>query len=149
MPSLDLVGIRQGLADQISDFTGLRVYPVVPDVPEFPCITIDPGSPYIDLNGTFTGTAGTLCTVNLAVSLYVSAASGWRDAQLQLDRLLSTGLTPDRCVYSAIESDRTIGGLAQTTVVQQVNGLGRELIQTDQGVQAYTAQLDVEIHTYR
>lgn len=149
MASLDLVGIRQRLAEQIGDYTGLRVYPVVPDVPEFPCITIDPGSPYIDLNGTFAGTAGTLCTVNLAVSVYVSAASGWRDAQLQLDRLLSTGLSPDRCVYAAIESDRTLGALVQTTVVNQVNGLGREMIQTDQGVQAYTAQLDVEIHTYR
>jgi len=149
MASLNLVALRQGLADQITDVTGIRCYPVVPDVPEFPCITIDPGNPYIDLNGSFSGVNGTKCTVNLSVSIYVSAASGWRDAQLQLDRLLSSGLTPDRCIYAAIEADRTIGGLVASTVVNQVNGLGRELIQTDQGVQAYTAQLDVEIHTYR
>lgn len=149
MPSLDLVALRQALAEQITDATGLRVYPQVPDVPEFPCATIDPGDPYIDLNGSFSGALGTKCTVNLVVSVYVSAASAWRDAQLQLDRLLSTGLTPDRCVYAAIEADRTIGGNAQTAVVTAVRGLGRELIQTDTGVQAYTAQLDVEIHTYR
>ena len=149
MASLDLVALRQALADQITAATNLRVYAQVPDVPEFPCATVDPGDPYIDLNGTFSGTAGTKCTVNLVVTVYVSAASAWRDAQNQLDRLLSSGLTPDRCIYAAIEADRTIGGNAQAAVVTQVRSVGRELIQTEQGVQAYSAQMDVEIHTYR
>lgn len=149
MATLDLVAVRQALADQIADATGLRVYPVVPDVPEFPCATIDPGDPYLELNGTYTGTAGTLCTVRLTISVYVSAASAWRDAQQQLDRFLSTGLAPDRCIYTAVESDRTLGGVVQTCVVTQVRGLGRELIQTDNGVMAYSAQIDVEIHAYR
>lgn len=149
MASLDLVRIRQALAEQITQTAGIRAYPVPPDVPELPCVVIDPGEPYISLNEAFVGTSGTKCTVNLTVSIYVSASSGWRDAQLALDRLLSTGLSPDRSVYGAIETDRSLGGIVQTTVCQQVSGLGREMVQVDAGVQAYSAQIDVEIHTYR
>lgn len=149
MPSLDLTLIRQTLADQIQSYATIRCYPYPPDVPELPCVVIDPGEPYIDLLGSMSGTLGTKCTVNLTVSIYVSAVSGWRDAQQQLDRLLSSGLNPDRSVYGAIESDRTLDGTVPTVVVRQVNGLGREMVQVDAGVQAYSAQLDVEIHTYR
>jgi len=149
MPSLDLVRIRQALADQIVDNVGIRAYAMPPDIPELPCVVIDPGDPYVALNESFSGALGTKCTVNLTVSIYVSAASGWRDAQTQLDRLLSTGLSPDRCVYAAIESDRTLGDLVASVVCLQVTGLGREMVQVDAGVMAYSAQIDVEIHTYR
>lgn len=149
MASLDLARIRQAVADQIMQAAGIRAYAVVPDTPELPCVVIDPGEPYIALNESFAGTLGTKCTVNLTINLYVSASSGWRDAQAQLDRLLSTGLSPDRSVYGALESDRTLGGVVQTLVCQQVSGLGRDMVQVDAGVQAYSAQIDVELHTYR
>lgn len=149
MASLDLARIRQAVADQVQETSGIRAYALVPDAPELPCVVVDPGEPYIALNESFSGTAGTKCTVNLTVNVYVSAASGWRDAQSQLDRLLSTGLSPDRSVYGALEADRTLGGVVQSLVCQQVTGLGRDMVQVDAGVQAYTAAVDVEIHTYR
>jgi hypothetical protein len=149
MASLDLVAIRQALADQIADNTSLRVYPIIPDVPEFPCCTIESGDPYIELHQAMTGALGTLVKVNLTVSVYVAASSSWRDAQTQLDRLLSSGLTPDNCVYSAIESDRTLDGTVQDCVATSVRGLAREMIQTDNGVMAYSSSIDVEIYAYR
>lgn len=149
MPSLDLFTIRQALADQINEATGLRVYPVIPDTPEFPCCTIDAGDPYVQLHEAMTGALGTLSKINLVVNIYVSAASSWRDAQKQLDRYLSTGLNPELCVYVAIESDRTLDGNVADCVATNVRGAGREIIQTDAGVQAYTAAVDVEIYAYR
>lgn len=149
MASLDLVRVREALAQQITAATGLRVYHLVPDVPEFPCCTIDAGDPYIALHEAFSGSAGTLCKINVTVNVYVSAASSWRDAQRQLERHLSTGMSPDVCVYTAIESDRTLGGTVQDCVATSVRGAGREMIQTENGVHAYTASIDVEIHAYR
>jgi hypothetical protein len=99
-----LSGIRDGIAENLSQIHGLRVSATMLDAPRPPVAMVYPDTIEFDLNANRGAD-----TFNVIVSVLVGRADD-RTAQLRLDSYISG---PDS-VKAAIESDRTLGGACDT-----------------------------------
>lgn len=115
---MDVQAIQQGLANAAATISGLRAFPTVPDAiepPTFGVVELD-----IEYNKTYS-TAGLTETL-FTCGLYVSA--GYTDA----GRIALVGYmapTGSGSVKAAIESDKTLSGVAATLHVERVRGAYR------------------------
>lgn len=118
--AIDAQAIRDALATNLGTITGLRTAGDVPDNPNPPmAIVFLENITYDDAfrNG--------LTTFNFNVMVVVSRADD-RTAQRKLNQYVS----PDgeRSIKSAVESDRSLGGLVQTLRLTAMTSLGSTTI---------------------
>lgn len=113
MTATSISGLRQALATNLGTITGLRTAAEIPDNPSPPIavVTIDG----IDYDQAF---KQGLTIYNFTVLVIVGRASE-REAQRRLDAYSQTD-----GVKSAIESDRSLGGLAYDTRVVNLSTIG-------------------------
>jgi hypothetical protein len=136
--AVDLVAIRQALADQIKagldDDTNVYPYPVAD--PQPPSITIYPNtSTYFSYWGTFgpNGNADLMFTLKIDV-----AAQDMPSMSIKIDRYLAVGDGNASSVVDAVMSDRTVAGTVGDCVVLAAT-VG------DPDTSPGTAELDVQI----
>jgi hypothetical protein len=107
-----LSAIRQGLADRLATIDGLRARDYIPDNIVPPMAFVNPTQIQYDVDN-----ARGLVQYTFTVSLFASRADS-RSAQLTVDSYVSTsGLDS---VKTAIEGDRTLGGIVDTCRVTNV-----------------------------
>jgi hypothetical protein len=113
MTAVSISGLRQALATNLGTITGLRTAAEIPDNPSPPIavVTVDG----IDYDQAF---KQGLTIYNFTVLVIVGRASE-REAQRRLDAYAQTD-----GVKSAIESDRSLGGLAYDTRVVNLSTIG-------------------------
>jgi len=102
--------IRQGLASAMGSIAGLRTSATVPDNPRPPIAVVMPERIAYDLNARRGAD-----TFFFTIILIVSRADD-RAAQNNLDAFL----TGSSSIKSAVESDRTLGGVANTCRVTEM-----------------------------
>lgn len=100
---MSLAEIRQGLATNLGDISGIRTYPEIPDNPVMPCAIIQLDS--VNYDQTF---QRGLTEYDFTVQLVVGRVTE-RRAQQKLDEFIDAG---ERSVKTAIEADTTLGGSA-------------------------------------
>jgi hypothetical protein len=96
--------IRDGIAENLSAISGLRVSPTMLDAPRPPVAMVYPDTIEFDLNANRGAD-----TYTFIIYVLVGRADD-RTAQLRLDGYV----VGDESVKAAIESDRTLGGAADT-----------------------------------
>lgn len=114
--------ITAGLKANLSTIDGLRCFDYVPDNFAPPCAVVMLDS--VDFNNAFSG-GSVLYTVT--VTVIVGRASE-RAAQLALDAYLSWD--GDRSIQAAVSADPTLGGVAETLIVQRAENV-RMISQSD------------------
>lgn len=97
-------GIRQGIADNLAAISSLRVSPTMVDSPRPPIAMVYPSSIDFDLNANRGAD-----TYTFVIFVLVGRADD-RSAQNRLDGFI----TGPNSVKTAVESDRTLGGNADT-----------------------------------
>ena len=127
-----LSDLRDGLADRMSTIRGLRTSATVPDAPRPPVAVVMPDRVVYDLNAR-RGADTFLFTVILLVG-----RADDRAAQNNLDAYI----VGDSSIKAAIEADRTLGGVADTCRVTEMNNYASMII----GETVYlAAQFAVEV----
>lgn len=124
-----LSGIREALADRISDVSGCRGIPYPPDsIPtgNAVAVTVQPDSTYVDYHRAF---VGGLAYVNITITPFVPAAD-MRSAMSRLDVLLSSGSEADNgsLIDGLMGSDRSLGGLIDDLVVDNATNVRAEML---------------------
>lgn len=109
--------IRDALAVNLGTIPGLRTKSYVPDNPEPPMAVIEPTS--IDYDTTF---GRGLDTLMFNINVLVGRASD-RTAQASLDSYCSSQGTYS--VKTAVESDRTLGGIVSDCRVVRLSSYGQ------------------------
>jgi len=103
---LDIGPIREALGTNLQTITGLRVYDTIPDVIVPPCAVVG------QLDFTFdVDNARGLDQASTDIFVIVQRFSE-RTGQAKLDSLLAG--TGPKSIKTALESDRTLGGLVDT-----------------------------------
>lgn len=119
---MDLVAVRNTLAERITAFTGLRADGQARDSVAPPCAVILPGQPFINYADTMDGAL----TVNLIVLLIISDAAPADATQRALDTYLGVGKSASAAsVPAAIEQDNTLGGLIHFIQANTATNYGR------------------------
>lgn len=111
-----VVSIRDGLATNLATITGLRVSSFAADKVSVPAAVV--GEVRIEFDKTF---GRGLDEFEVKVRVYASRADD-RAGQDKLDGYLAG--SGSGSVKAALESDRTLGGVAQTLRVTDVDGYG-------------------------
>lgn len=118
--NLDLVAIRTALAAQLGNVAGLEVYRNHPGIPVVPsagaAVIVMPDQYYVSYAETFPGQIGALADVSLLLQVYAQSSDPV-SGQDRIDELLSSGNGQSRSIIDAIEADRTLGGVVETTLV--------------------------------
>ena len=141
--SFNLAAIHNALAAQLEEniARSVHVYAFDPgETRQYPCITIDPGDPYVVYHETF-GPNG-LEGITLRVSVHINAAE--IDQRIALADFCSDGAGMNSSVRQAVEVDQTWGGTVATSVCIQV---GAPEQADELGV--LTATFDVQAHQHR
>lgn len=143
-----LSGIREALADRVSDVPGCRGIPYPPDsIPtgNAVAVTVTPDSTYVDYHRAF---VGGLAYVNLTVTVWVPAAD-MRSAMNRLDVLLSSGSEADAgsLIDTLMSVDRSLGGLIDDLVVDNATNVRAEMLAD--GVRYLCADLSLRIMVRR
>lgn len=100
---MSLAEIRQGLATNLGDISGIRTYPEIPDNPVMPCAIVQLDS--VNYDQTF---QRGLTEYDFTIQLVVGRVTE-RRAQQKLDEFIDAGA---RSVKTAIQADTTLGGSA-------------------------------------
>ena len=108
--------IRSGLATNLGTITGLRTGATIPDNVNPPYAIVSPSS--VDYHRAFNNA---LSTYNFTVTLVVGRVSE-RTSQNSLDAYCSP--TGTASIRVAIESDKTLGGVAFDTIVTGMRNYG-------------------------
>ena len=108
--------IRSGLATNLGTITGLRTGATIPDNVNPPYAIVSPSS--VDYHKAFNNA---LSTYNFTVTLVVGRVSE-RTSQNSLDAYCSP--TGSSSIRVAIESDKTLGGVAFDTIVTGMRNYG-------------------------
>lgn len=156
----DLAAIRTALAAALATITGLRAFAYIPDSVPVPAAVV--GAPSIAFDKTY---GRGLDIIRVPIRVYVCRTSD-RLAQARLDAYFETGvgttrITDDQGVYlvgddgaflaaditaaslkAAIETDRTLGGVAHSTRVTSAEGFGTYTIG---GLDVLGAEWQVEV----
>jgi len=111
-----ITAIRSGLATNLATITGLRSGATIPDNVNPPYAIIAPSS--VDYHRAFNNA---LSTYNYTITLVVGRVSE-RTAQNNLDAYCSP--TGSSSIRVAIESDKTLGGVAFDTIVTGMRNYG-------------------------
>jgi hypothetical protein len=127
--------IATGLETRLATITGLRVYDHVPDSYGIPCAFVMPDT--IEYWGGFAGG-------NVQQSFIVTVIVG-RTSDRAAQKTLYTYTAYDGAssVRAAIEADRTLGGVAQTSIVNSAGNI-RMLQQADATYLAI--DFDITVH---
>jgi hypothetical protein len=110
--------MRVAIAKNLATITGLRVTPYVPDNPNAPAAFIEPQS----INYDLTFHRG-LDEFDFDVTLLVQRVTSERVGQDNLDEYVNS--SGAKSVKSAIELDRTLGGLVQDCRVTSLSSYGQ------------------------
>ena len=113
-----LASLRDGLADRMATINGLRTSSTVPDAPRPPIAVVMPDRVVYDLNAR-RGADTFLFTIILLVG-----RADDRAAQNNLD----TYIVGPNSIKAAIEADRTLGGVANTCRVTEMNNYASMMI---------------------
>jgi len=111
---MSLATIREGMAANLGDIAGIRVYEEVPDNPALPCAVIQLDTVNYDVAFQRGATEYTFIVNTVVTRTTV------RRAQRKLDEFIDDGA---RSVKTAIESDSTLGGAAFDTRVVEVRNI--------------------------
>jgi len=103
---INISGVREALGKNLQTITGLRVYDQIPDVIVPPCAIVGQLDFTFDIDN-----ARGLDQASVDVYVIVQRISE-RAGQDKLDELLSG--TGPRSIKTALESDRSLGGLVNT-----------------------------------
>jgi hypothetical protein len=120
----DFVAIRNALAAQITEFTGLRCDGQARDQVTPPCSVILPGNPFI----TYGATLDEAMTASLMVLIIVSDAAPVEKTQRALDAYLGLDHGQDggqSSVPAAILADPSLSGTAEYCEPVSVSSYGR------------------------
>jgi hypothetical protein len=98
--------VREALGQNLSDITGIRIYDKIPDVVVPPCAVVGQLDFTFDIDN-----ARGLDQASVDVFVIVQRISE-RAGQDKLDQLLAG--TGSKSIKTALESDRTLGGLVNT-----------------------------------
>lgn len=116
---MDLIAIRQGIADGFNSVPGVRVFDTIPfplPVGQYDCVVIQPDSPYVEyqeVSGLVNQNwVNLLCTV-------VTQSTDPRTAQNRIDELLSCGSDQPRSLRTALAGNMNAGGAACQVIVQR------------------------------
>lgn len=134
MPA-SITAVRDGLKVRLETIAGLRGYSRVPDKPEPPCAVVL-GPVVIEFDHTMARGCD-----RIVIPIQVLASKAVDDiSQTTLDGYLGgTGATS---IKQAVEGDRRLGGIAQSTRVMRVEGYGQvEYV----GIDYLGARLIVEV----
>jgi len=118
--AIDIQAIRDGLATNLATISGLRTSGDVPDNPNPPIAVVFLES--VQYDEAF---RDGLTTMIFKVMVIVSRADD-RTAQRKLNQYISPD--GDRSVKSAVESDRSLGGLVQTLRLTDMTSLGSTIV---------------------
>ncbi|HWA67157.1 MAG TPA: hypothetical protein VG899_12415 [Mycobacteriales bacterium] len=143
--ALDLVAIRAALQAAIGTIDGMRVYPTIPEKPEFPAAVVAL-SPDETVNYNVAMQRG-LAEANFEVVLLVPLAKGFDRAQKQIDGYLSAGTGQTSSVIDALEADKTLDGAVSHCYVSAATGYGTT--QPDNCPACATARLTVVVRNPR
>jgi hypothetical protein len=126
--------LRVGLSTNLQTISGLRVYPTLPDV-------INPPTAMISLEKVQYNKASQkgLTMYGFKVSVIVGRVSE-RTAQNLLDVLVASSGAGS--VKTAIESDRTLGGMAFDTFIPELSAYGAVSIN---GIDYLSAEFSVQV----
>lgn len=103
---INISGVRDALGKNLQTITGMRVYDTIPDVVVPPCAIVGQLDFTFDIDN-----ARGLDQASVDVYVIVQRISE-RAGQDKLDELLSG--TGTKSIKTALESDRTLGGLVNT-----------------------------------
>jgi hypothetical protein len=107
--------IRKGLGTNLGTIRGLRVAETIPDNPSPPIAVIALGN--VTYDGAFDGG---LTIYNFTVSVIVGRVAE-REAQRRLDTFISTD---DGSIKKAIESEKSLDGVAYDVRVSEMTNVG-------------------------
>lgn len=110
--------IRAGIAKNLATITGLRVTPYVPDNPNAPAAFVEPQTINYDL-----AFGRGLDELDFDVTLLVQRVTSERAGQDNLDLYVAS--SGSKSVKTAIELDRTLGGLVQDCRVTNLTSYGQ------------------------
>jgi len=106
MAMINISGVREALGNNLMTITGMRVYDTIPDVVTPPCAVVGQLDFTFDVNN-----ARGLDQASVDIYVIVQRISE-RAGQNKLDQLLAG--TGNGSIKTALESDRTLGGLVST-----------------------------------
>lgn len=115
---MDIQAIQAGLASAAATITGLNAYSSLPDSitpPVFGVIELD-----VDYNKSFS--TGGLTQANFSCGVYASRGDSPTGRAKLVGYMAPTGAAS---IKAALESDRTLGGVARTLNVDRVRGAYR------------------------
>jgi len=103
---INISGVREAIGNNLQTITGMRVYDIIPDVVVPPCAIVGQLDFTFDIDN-----ARGLDQASVDIYVLVQRFSE-RTAQDKLDTLLAG--TGPKSIKTALESDRTLGGLVDT-----------------------------------
>jgi hypothetical protein len=106
MAMINISGVREALGNNLMTITGMRVYDTIPDIVTPPCAVVGQLDFTFDINN-----ARGLDQASVDVFVIVQRISE-RSGQDKLDNFLAG--SGNGSIKTAIESDRTLGGLVDT-----------------------------------
>lgn len=130
---MNVATIRDGFKTRLETVSGLRAFDTFPagEIP-VPAAVVLPSDPFITYPETI---APGICTLNFRVTLLASFSSD-RTGQDTIDAYLSAGTGQTLSVVDALRGDRTLGGAAQTLVIESANDYGITEVAGNQYVKA-------------
>lgn len=132
---MDVEAIQQGLANAADTITGLRCFSALPGTINPPTFAVTEFE--LEYHGTFSAARG-LSTLMFTCGVFAPDSDEGR--KLLLPFLAETGAGS---VPAALESDKTLGGVCKTLVVQRVRGAYR--LYEVGGTQYLGAMIDVKV----
>lgn len=106
----DLTAVCEGLAQVVSDGTGLRCHAFEPDAPIPPCAYVSLGGDGPLMEEPHEAFADGLCRLGLTVRLLGSEAAGVERGLRILAQFLGSGTGQESSVLDAIYADTSFGG---------------------------------------
>jgi hypothetical protein len=111
---MSLATIRSGLAANLADISGIRLYETIPDNPTIPCAILKLDRVQYDLDFK-----RGMTQYEFTILMVVTRVTEKR-AQERLDAFIDAGA---RSVKTAVQSDRTLGGAAYDCIVTEMNSI--------------------------
>lgn len=142
---MDLVAIREALADAISSGVGqvVNVYPYMPNDPAWPCIVVTPSDPYLSPHQSYDLEQQ---LVRIDYDVLIGGTGRPEDAMRLLDQMLS--LDSDASVIDCIEAasgnpgeNTALGGLVENMVCREVSILNPG----EPNAQVFAASIQVSV----
>jgi hypothetical protein len=111
---MDVRALQQGLSNAADTIAGLRCYPTLPDLINPPAFAP------VEFELAYHQTFGGLTDITFVCGVYVPNDPAGDKLLVGFVAAAGAGSIP-----AALESDKTLGGVAKTLVVQRVRGAGR------------------------